>query len=261
MLDRSIEGKLTSKNFEDEFIIPSYDDLCLSNIPSTIASLFDLDTDRPTLPLDYMSNKIALDEIQNIVLLVLDGFGYDAWLRRISDNAFFQAITNGGLVFPITTVFPSTTAAALTSLSTGLTPQEHGLPEWYVYMKELDMIIRTLPFTSISGRRRDELLNVANPRMLLSKESIHASLGKSGIQSISLLPEAIAESAYTKLSLKGSKITPYHSLSDFAVSLRKKLSSLARKTLIYAYWDTIDSSGHVYGPSADETEAEISSFS
>ncbi|MDG6996471.1 MAG: alkaline phosphatase family protein [Nitrososphaerota archaeon] len=261
MLDRSIEKKLTSKRFEGEFVIPSYDNYCLSSVPSTIASLLGLETSRPTLPLDYISGKLALGDLQNIVLLVIDGFGYDAWLRSISDGEFFQTVTEKGLVFPITTVFPSTTAAALTTLSTGLTPQEHGLPEWYVYMKEVDMIITTLPFTPMGESMRDALVGRMDPRILFSGETVYSSFAKSGIHSISLLPAPITRGAYTKLSLKGSNVVPYFSLADFAVTLRKQLKSLEGKTFVYAYWDAIDSSSHAHGPSSDSTQAEISSFS
>lgn len=261
MLDESFEKKLTSKRFEGEFIPPSYYDLCLSSVPSTIASLFGIKTERPVLPLDYILSKIATDGSQNVVLMVLDGFGYEAWLNRISDGGFFQSLTEGGLVFPITTVFPSTTSAALTTLSTGLTPQEHGLPEWHVYMKELDMIIATLPFSPMGKMKPDSLLGKANPRILLSSDTIFNSFRKSGIHSLSLLPDEIANSAYTKLSLKGSEIIPYWSLAEFAVILRKKLSGLQRRTFIYAYWDAIDSAGHAYGPNTDESDAEVDSFS
>lgn len=261
MLDRSLESKLTSRKFEGEFVIPSYEDFCLSNVPSTISTFLGLETKRPTLPLQYISDKNELGNIQNVILLVLDGFGYDDWLRSISDRNLFQAVTEKGLVFPITTVFPTTTAAALTTLSTGLTPQEHGLPEWYVYMKELDMIVTTLPFSPMGEGGRDTLVGKADPSILLSADTVHSSFANSGVDSISLLPAPITRSTYTKLSLKGSRIVPYYSLADFAVTLRKQLRTREKKTFIYAYWDSIDSSAHVYGPSSDETRAEISSFS
>src|SRR6266480_1337830 len=57
------------------------------------------------------------------VLLVLDGFGWraiDAARARLPELGALE----GG---PITTVVPSTTAAALTSISTGLTPARHGM--------------------------------------------------------------------------------------------------------------------------------------
>lgn len=264
MLDKSLKEELTSKRFEGEFIIPSYGKLCLSNVPATIASFFGLKTRKPILPQRYISSNIATDDIQNIVLMVLDGFGYNAWLSRISDGGFFQTLTEGGLVFPITTVFPSTTPAALTTLSTGLTPQEHGLPEYHVYLKELDMIIATLPFSPMGDPGQDTLLrraDPADPGILFSGDTIYNSLRRSKVDSISLLRDVLSNSAYTHVSLKGSEVIPYHSLAEYAVMLRKKLRRLENKTLVYAYWDSMDWIGHKYGPNTDEWEAEISAFS
>ncbi|HKN39236.1 MAG TPA: alkaline phosphatase family protein, partial [Acidimicrobiia bacterium] len=58
-----------------------------------------------------------------VVLLVLDGFGWraiDAARSRLPELGRLE----GG---PITTVVPSTTAAALTSISSGLAPASHGM--------------------------------------------------------------------------------------------------------------------------------------
>jgi predicted AlkP superfamily phosphohydrolase/phosphomutase len=58
-----------------------------------------------------------------VVLLVLDGLGWHQ-LRRYAHCAPTLAAMEGGAV---TTVAPSTTVTALTSIATGLTPGEHGL--------------------------------------------------------------------------------------------------------------------------------------
>ena len=58
-----------------------------------------------------------------VVLLVLDGLGWDA-LGAHADRMPNLAAMAGG---PVTTVVPSTTAAALTSITTGLAPSVHGV--------------------------------------------------------------------------------------------------------------------------------------
>ncbi len=57
------------------------------------------------------------------VLLVLDGLGWDQLQERSAVAPTLAAMAGG----PITTVAPSTTATALTSLTTGLEPGEHGV--------------------------------------------------------------------------------------------------------------------------------------
>lgn len=261
MIDMSLREALISRRFDGEFILPSYDDFCLSNVPATIQSFFGLRTGSPTLPESYIAKNVAVEDVQNIVLMVFDGLGYCAWLRAISEQGFFQTVTERGFVLPITTVFPSTTAAALTTLATGLTPQEHGLPEWYVYLKELDGIIASLRFSPMGTRGRDLLVGRVDPKILFSGETIYTSLSRAGVNSVSLLPSGVWNSAYSSLSLKGSRVAPYQSLSEYATMLRKQLSKLEKRAYVYAYYDAIDSMAHSYGPNTDEWQAEVSMVS
>src|SRR5690606_40838919 len=58
-----------------------------------------------------------------VVLLVLDGLGWEQLQQRRALAPTLASMVGG----PITTVVPSTTATALTSLTTGLPPGEHGV--------------------------------------------------------------------------------------------------------------------------------------
>ena len=60
---------------------------------------------------------------RSVVLLVLDGLGWDQ-LQDHREQLPTVASMVGG---PIHTVAPTTTATALSSITTGLTPAEHGL--------------------------------------------------------------------------------------------------------------------------------------
>jgi hypothetical protein len=57
------------------------------------------------------------------LVLVLDGVGWEQLQQRPGLTPTLSAMAGG----PITTVAPSTTATALTSITTGLTPAEHGI--------------------------------------------------------------------------------------------------------------------------------------
>ena len=60
---------------------------------------------------------------QQVVLFVVDGLGWQQLETRHHLAPTLAAMAGG----PITTVAPTTTATALTSITTGLTPGEHGL--------------------------------------------------------------------------------------------------------------------------------------
>jgi predicted AlkP superfamily pyrophosphatase or phosphodiesterase len=222
-------------------------------------SILGVDPKRPVLPKDALGD-VETNGVENVILLLCDGLGYREWKRQ-SAKGFMGAVSKKGSVRPITTVFPSTTAAALTTVSTGLTPQEHGLPEWYVYMQELGDVIATLPFTRVADNRRDSLEGVFNPRALFDGRTIFQKLRASGVHCTSLTSRGLAYTSYSKVSRTGSEVVPYSSSSDLTVSLRRLVEKARGPNLFYAYWSYVDTIEHTYGPDTDESEVEASLIS
>ena len=238
---------------------PDYSGYCLSNVPSTIQSIFGVSQNRPVLPKDALGG-VETSGIDNVILLLCDGLGYNEWKRQDA-KGFMGALSKKGSVRPITTVFPSTTAAALTTISTGLTPQEHGLPEWYVYMQELGEIIVTLPFTRVGDRGRDTLEGEFNPKALFDGRTIFQKLKEHGVSCTSLTNRTLAYTAYSTISRKGSGVVPYSAASDLTVSLRRLVEKSKGQNFFYAYWSFVDTIEHIYGPNTDEAEVEASVIS
>jgi Type I phosphodiesterase / nucleotide pyrophosphatase len=238
---------------------PDYTGYCLSNVPSTVLSVFGIRGPRPLLPRDALGG-VETSGVENVVLILCDGLGYKEWQRH-KGSGFFGTMSSKGSVKPITSVFPSTTAAALTTLSTGLTPQEHGLPEWYVYMDEIGEVIVSLPFTRPGEFGRDTLVGKLSPRALFDGRTIFHRLGGEGVRCVSLTNRALAHTVYSTLSRSGSAVTPYSSGSDLSVSLRRLVERARGPSFFYAYWSMVDNIEHAYGPNTDEAEVEASLIS
>ena len=238
-------------------VIPEYASYCISGIPSTIMQHFGVKPPGIPLPHDALGET---DGVENIVLMILDGFGMSAW-RRQQGGGFVKAMTSKGSVRPITTVFPSTTAAALTTFATGLTPQEHGLHEWFLYIKGLDAVVATLPFSFASDPGRETLQGHMKPRALFTGEPIFGPLKKAGVNVESYVSRALAGTSYTSLVHKASKKVAYSSSSDMVALLRKSVESARRPSFFYVYWSYIDSIEHRYGPATDESELEAAAIS
>lgn len=236
---------------------PDYGGACLSSVPSTALSMLGVDTGRPKLPRGVFG-EVTTEGAENVVLFLFDGFGYKRWSR--GKGGFVGALNAAGNLAPITTIFPSTTAAALTSVVTSLTPQEHCLPEWFVYLKEIDSIIESLPFSPIGGRGRD-LSGPVSPRVLFEGTTIFSTLKKAGIHSYSYLPGRIAFSAYSSVSHRGSEIRPYITSSDLAISLRKGLEAARSPSFFYVYWSSVDTLEHEFGATSEEAAVEAESVS
>ena len=238
---------------------PDYSKYCLSNVPETILSIFGVDPKRPVLPRDALGD-IDTSGIENVILLLCDGFGYNEWKRQ-TGKGFVGAISKNGSVRPITTVFPSTTAAATATVSTGLTPQEHGLPEWFVYMEEVGEVIVTLPFSLPGDSGRDTLDGVMDPKSLFDGPTVFQRLNENGVKCTSMTSRALAQTAYTTVSRKGSEVATYSAASDMTTSLRRLVERARGPNMIYAYWSYVDTLEHIYGPNTDESYVEASVIS
>ena len=180
-----------------------------------------------------INETTELEETNKLILLIIDGFGFNQWLRYYKQHEFFSKLTKRGVVSPITSVFPSTTANAITTINSGLTPQEHGLPEWFVYFKEIDQIINTIHFKPLGSKQKDELLEQGvNPTILYNGKTIHQKLKKEKVKTFTFIDESIAHSAYSKLVFKGSTIKPAITNSDLIVKLRKTFRKNERTWLL-----------------------------
>jgi predicted AlkP superfamily pyrophosphatase or phosphodiesterase len=82
-----------------------------------------------------------------VVLLVVDGLGWQAVEAHRTLLPELAALEGG----PITTVVPSTTASALTSLATGLAPSQHGLVGFR--MRVGDEVLNTLRWQMTGNHR------------------------------------------------------------------------------------------------------------
>ena len=71
-------------------------------------------------------------EARCVVLLVLDGLGWNQLRKRAGLAPTLSALDGG----PITTVAPTTTATALTSITTGRPPGEHGVVGYRVALED-----------------------------------------------------------------------------------------------------------------------------
>lgn len=262
MINTKIKKLIEREKKKGEFIFPFYEKYCFSNIPSTILSFFGIKSKKPLLPSEVYESVLKERKPLKIILLLIDGFGFNSWLKHSENYEFFNIFNQKGLVSPLTSMFPSTTASALTTINSGLTTQEHALHEWFVYFKEIDKIIATLPFTAVDEEGRDKLLKQGvNPQILFRGKTIYQILEKSGVKTFTFNNKVYNNSAYSELVHKGSTAIPFRKSSDLMVSLRKKLIEEKGPAYFYIYWDNLDSIAHRYGPDSEEYQAELNNIS
>lgn len=230
----------------------------LVNIPHSILAHFDLPHEKSSLK-QFSIKRIS--QCSKIILFLADGLGYNLWKRQTKINTFFKKISQEGLVSKLTTIFPSTTAAAITTLNSGLTPKEHGLLEWNLYFREFDCILETLPYRVVPNKHQQMKILPGKPKILFSETTIYQKLKQANIPSFYFIPKELTDNVYIKAIAKGSTIIPYISITDLMVVLRHKLSTHNGKSYYFVYWPEIDSLEHFYGPASKEVNAGLSLLS
>ena len=251
----------TQSQFATEFVYPKYDENCISQIPGTILKLFGIQKQNNNEALDDPLLKTVLpDRLSKIVLLVIDGFGFNQFLHIHKENTFLSNLVNKGEVYPKTSVFPSQTTNALTTLNTGLTPQQHGLFEYFVFLKNIGLV-NTLRFERLGKSSPSSLLEEGfDPSILLYKSrTIHEALLESGIASFTHMHASNALNICSKLIFRGSQISSSQNAFETISALRSNLeSNRDKKAYFFLHLDTLDTISHVYGPGSFEYYEELS---
>ena len=207
-------------------VVPAYHDACVTTL---VPALLEGSAAPAWLPEEVL-------QARRILLLVLDGLG---WLQ-LRDRAGVAPTLAGLAGGPITTVAPSTTSAALTSLSTGLPPGEHGVVGYRIAVggscgPPHGEVLNALRWSTGDGdaRRRH------NPRLFQPCEIF-------GSQRPPVVTRAeFAESGFTAAHLSDTRLFGY---ADRMGLLDQVLGAFARKEpFVYAYWDDIDRIAHEFG--------------
>ena len=170
-----------------------------------------------------------LQEAERIVLLVIDGLGYEQLQRHAHIAPNLMSLVGG----QITTIAPSTTASALTSLVTGASPAEHGIVGYRMDMG--DSIMNSLRWWS---ETRD-LRKVHPPATV---QPIPPFVG----MTIPVVSRAELEgSAFTEAHLRGSRPCGWRAASSIVAQCANLISS--GEKFVYAYYDGIDKIAHERG--------------
>ncbi|WP_338729136.1 alkaline phosphatase family protein [Haladaptatus sp. DJG-WS-42] len=242
---------------EDGFLFPDYNGFCFANVPDTILSLFDAPT-RRTLPNDVFTG--IKTDADHVVVVLVDGFGYEQWTRDQHKYDFLDTLAKQGTVTPLTSTYPSETAAAITTVSTGTQPVEHGLLGWFQYYEELAQVLLTLPFSTLDGDYVPENFDGLDGRFLFSspEQTVYERARDAGVSPHVVMPERISRSEHSKLAMAGASVSGYGDLAHMGRLIRKTLQSADGSSYTYAYIPHVDAVSHQHGTESPEYEKMVS---
>lgn len=185
---------------------------------------------------------------RNVVLLIIDGLG-DRYLGGRGAGGALLAQRKGA----ITSVFPSTTASAITTSYTGWTPLEHGLTGWFTLFGEAGCVGSPLPFE----RRGDRApLGVAAARLYRAGPLFDGLTRRSIV--VSYRP--IIDSTYNVHHCGRAERRAYDKLEGLVEETVTAVKSGPERKFIYAYWPEFDALSHRHGNGSAEALAQFRSI-
>lgn len=229
--------------------LPDYKDGSIVNLMSSIVAALGGENSLYA-PLSRLA-AASLRDSTNIVLVVIDGLGHDYLLRTGVGSALHHYLQG-----KITSVFPSTTATAITAFLTGNAPQQHALTGWFTYFKELGSVTAVLPF---QPRHGGAPLRASGIDVTALFELVPV-FNRINAQSFVVTPQRLARSAFSLALYGRAKLRPYTSLNQFFETMAGVLHENEEQKLVFAYWPELDHLAHVHGigsPAAAAHFAEL----
>jgi predicted AlkP superfamily pyrophosphatase or phosphodiesterase len=224
------------------FIKPRYDSGGFAGIPNRI------------------KNAFALGNYDAVILFLVDGFGW-RFFERFQEMPFLKRMAKQGRIEKLTSQFPSTTAAHLTTIHTGWTVGQSGIHEWIYYEPLVDAIIAPLLFTYAGVWERDLLKATGvQPAHLYPRGMFYPELKTMGVKTFGFGIRDYTPSTYSSAVMDGVELRAFKTLSEALVNLGLLLEGQTQPSYVYLYFDRIDMLSHDYGPTSPQAEAEIETF-
>jgi predicted AlkP superfamily pyrophosphatase or phosphodiesterase len=203
-----------------EPFLPDYDGPCVAGLVPALLG-----------PLDGAPDWVPTPvlEARQVVLLVLDGLGWEQLQERRNVAPTLAAMKGG----PITTVVPSTTATALTSITTGLAPSQHGVMGYRIAVH--GEVLNVLRWTTSAGE---------------AQQSIPPSKLRPLVPFLGQRPPVVTRAEYrrtgfTQAHLDGVRFWGYRTVATLVTEVERLLAE--SEPFVYAYYDGLDKVSHEYG--------------
>jgi hypothetical protein len=218
----------------DEPVLPAYGGACIASVTPALLGVVSK-SGRPAP--DWLPEPAR--RATQIMLLVLDGVG---WAQLQSSNEAVPTIGSGE-GGPITSVVPTTTATALTSISTGLPPAAHGIVGYRLLVRndgadpgpESARILNVLKWRTEDG----------DARRSVPPKAFQPVAAFEGAAPPSVTRTDFAATGFSAAHLDGARIIGWQVPSTIVVEARRLLAEGA--PFVHAYYDGPDKVAHEHG--------------
>lgn len=180
------------------------------------------------------ANRLGLAPTESAVVLLVDGLGASALKARAGHARALAGALSARSI--IDAGFPTTTAAALATLTTGVAPGQHGLVGYSVLDPAHDRVVNQL-----SGWDAD-----MDPAAWQTVPTLFETTVAEGVDPVVVAPERYRDSGFTRAVLRGARFIGAGSIEE---RMQRTLDELGngQPRLVYVYVPELDKAAHSYG--------------
>jgi hypothetical protein len=265
ILPRLKAHRMPGLELDVDFIYPDYLGGSILNLPSSICHSLDAEPLgaaplRPELTVANSTN------VRRVILVLVDALALHRLQRWMSDGTapVWSRLAEQGKLAALTSIAPSTTSAALTSLWTGRSPAEHGIVGYELWLKEYGVVGNMILHTPISFENDAGSLVKAGfkPEGFLNQPTLGTHLASFGIRSYALQHRSIIRSGLSQMFLKDVDVHGYLTPVELWVNLRHLVEANPNmQQYFWVYTGQLDHFSHYYHPDDERTAAEFNEFS
>lgn len=175
--------------------------------------------------------RLTFPSATKVCLVLVDGLGAHQLRARSGHAPFLGSMLNDAVIAQ--TTFPSTTAVALTSFSTGHGPGSSGIVGYSVLDPATDRVMSYLKWDSPVA-----------PEAWQPHPSYFVSAREKGVHTAFIGPRRFDESGLTRAAFTGMRMAFAESLSD---RVETAVAALQDMDCVYLYWGDVDLAGHRHG--------------
>lgn len=195
------------------------------------ASLSDIKSLRKT-----MEDSSCFDA-EKVIMIVADSVG----VGQFQKSDYLAKIYRKFNGFQLSSVFPTITSTALSSIHLAATPGVHGIFGHKIFFKELGAVVDTLKMSTLTYGARDALVRVGiDVRALIYCPSPYDLVEEQGIEHIELLEDEIAGTGLSNMIYRKQVARGFNNLID-AFSTTKHSPRARRRQESHhehLYWNT-----------------------
>lgn len=251
-------------SWSDELIFPYYNGLSLANVPQSIASALGVPFPDSNPLLDSVWQQDA-PQAKRVIVFLMDGMGYKHLnMLMEEDKELHDAVLdlNAGPDFvPLTSVAPSTTVVALSSLWTGAAPAQTGITGTLMFLRELSLLANMLTFAPLAGAHLQDVMAKwgLSPEDIVKAKGLSQHLHEEGIPTYNVTNKAFVGTGLSRILHRGVEHTTTHKgLGDIMGQVENVIRETKGKhCYVSIYWEAVDSLAHQYGAHHEYTNNEI----